>query len=580
MSTKKSESKKKSFHGGDALLAALREEGCKYVFGIPGGEFITFLEALDRREQDVGDMHYIGVRHEQAAANMADAYARVSGEVGVCCGTVGPGFLDLVPGVAPAYFDNVPMLVIHPQMDRKFDDHNRLQQGLDQLAVMRPMVKYQKHIQDPNRIIWGAQKCFKELMGGCPKPVQLEIREDAFHAQVDDYGQQTLKPSQYRCVKPPAGNSQLIEDAVKLLKTAEKPLIISGGGVTSSNGWDIIRKISLEFEIPAATTIMGIGTINPTHKTYIGATLGCMAVLQAAQQADVVLAFGTKFGFSLGYGKAPIWNRNGKLIQVDIDPQMIGKNRPVEIGILGDCRVVAEQIYNELKNKNVAQFPAEWVQEGSKTRQSTIKRAMRKMKSDKTPIHPLRLIHDVTAFMNSDDILVTDAGDITAMTTTHVDYVKARKPRTFLNSVGFGHLGVGIPYCIGAKLAKPNVNVFQITGDGSFLFNIQELNTAMNYGIPFVTIVADNCSWGMIKNMEKRTFRRRESFCVDFPDNNYAKIAEGFGCYAEKIDSPDEITPALQRALDSKKPAVLHVPIKFVAPAGAKMLASMRSIKF
>lgn len=561
-------------------MAALRAEGCKYVFGIPGGEFIDLLEALDRREKEVGDMHYIGVRHEQAAANMADAYARVSGDVGVCCGTVGPGFVDLVPGVAPAYFDNVPILVIHPQMDRKFDDHNRLQQGLDQLAVMKPMVKYQKHIQDPNRIIWGAQKCFKELHGGCPQPVQLEIREDAFHGKVEPYGQNVLKPSQYRCMKPPAGNPDIVKEAVELLVTAEKPLIISGGGVTSANGWDCVRKISVEFNIPAATTIMGLGTVNPTHKTYLGATLGCMSVLQSAQQADVILAFGTKFGFSLGYGKSPIWNRNGKLIQVDIDPQMIGKNRPVEVGIVGDCRVVAQQIYRTLKDQGIERFSEDWVNEGIKTRQSTIRRAKRKMLSDKTPIHPLRLIHDVTNFMEPQDILVTDAGDITAMTTTHVDYAKPREPRTFLNSVGFGHLGVGIPYCIGAKLARPDVNVFQITGDGSFLFNVQELNTAVNYDIPFVTVIADNCSWGMIKNMEKRNFRRRDPFCVDFEDNDYARIAEGFGCYSERVQDPSEITSALQRAVDSKKPAVLHVPVKFVAPEGAKMLASMRSIKF
>ncbi|MBD3352074.1 MAG: hypothetical protein GF364_11360 [Candidatus Lokiarchaeota archaeon] len=582
MSSKKRtrKSKKDSFHGGDALLQAIIKEDIDYVFGIPGGEFIDFLEALDRRENEHNDIHYIGVRHEQAAGNMADAYARVSGKVSVCCATVGPGFADLIPGVAPAHFDNVPILVVHPQMDKKFDDHHRLQQGLDQLAMMKPIVKYQKSIDNPNRIIWGAQKCFKELYSGCPNPVELQIREDAFHSQVEAFGQKILEPRQYRNIHPPAGNPEAIKEAVKILKTAEKPMIVSGGGVASSGAWKIMRKISLEYGIPACTTVMGIGTISSESETFIGATLNGGGVFNSARDTDVILALGTKFSFILGYGKPPIWNANAKVIQVDIDPLMLGKNRPIDVGILGDCRVVLEQLYNEMKKAKIEKFPEEWLAEAVKQRKDAIEMEQNKMKSDKTPIHPLRLVNDITEFMEPEDILCTDGGDITTMLTTHVDFTKPRAPRTYLTSIGFGHLGVGIPYAIGAKLAKPSAKVLNLSGDGSVLFNIQELYTAVSYGIPFVCVVADNCSWGMIKNNEKSTWRRRESFCVDLDETGFVSIAKGFGCYAEKVDNPTEIKPALKRAFDSKKPALIHVPIKFVSPEGTQMLKMMRKLKF
>lgn len=568
------------FHGGEALVRALIEEGCPYVFGIPGGEFIEFLEAVDRREHTKGDIHYIGVRHEQTAANMADAFSRVSGKIGVCCATVGPGLADLVPGVAPAYFDNIPILIIHPQMSDKFDEHHRLQQGLDQLTLLKPIVKYQKSIKDPNRIIWGAQKCFKALYSGRPGPVQLEVIEDAFHSIVEDYGQVVLKPHQYRSVNPPAANPSDIKTAVDILLKAEKPLIVSGGGVTSSQGWEILRKLSIEFRIPVCTSVMGIGTMSSNHPTYIGATLAGGGVFKAAAESDVVLALGTKFSFNLGYGKPPLWNVNAKLIQIDIDPQMIGKNKPVELGIVADCRVVLEQLYEEMKRRNPPLYSEKWLNDLIKERASAIEMAKGKLTSDKFPIHPLRLINELTDFMDPEDIICTDGGDITAFLLTHIDFVKPRAPRTYLNSVGFGHLGVGIPYAIGAKLAKPQARVFCLSGDGSVLFNIQELYTASTYKIPFVVIVADNCSWGMIKNNEQSIWRKRMPFCVDLPESNFVKIAEGFGCYGERVDEPSQIKPALQRAVDSNKPALIHVPIKSVSPEGSKLLKMFKSLKF
>nr|MDO8108720.1 thiamine pyrophosphate-binding protein [Candidatus Sigynarchaeota archaeon] len=567
------------FHGGDALVQALHAEGIDYVFGIPGGEFLPFLEALDRWGLK-NDMHYVNVRHEVGAAHMADAYARVTGKPAVCCGTVGPGFLNLIPGIVAAAWDNIPMVVIHPQQSPKFEDMHRFQGGLDQLSMLKQVVKYQKAVVDPNRIVGAVQKAFKELASGRPGPVQLEFREDALYSAVEDYGMKILKPAQYRAMLPPAGNPEAVKIACDLLLKAQKPLIVSGGGVTSSNSWDKLRKLSITHGIPCITTEMGTGTMSSNHETYIGTTISSGGVQKAARECDFILLLGTKFGFDLAYGKAPIWNADARIVQVDIDPFMIGKNSPVDLGILADVGVVLDQLNGELDKRAVKVISApDWLPALKKERDLAIQTLKAKFESIKTPIEPHRLIADLTSFMNPDDILCVDGGDIAVLVLNDIDMIKPREARTVMRSSALGQLGTCIPHAIGAKLAKPDKRVFGITGDGSFLFNVQELDTAMKYIIPFVVVIADNCKWGMMANREKVEFKKRDPFCVDLC-SDYVSIAKGFGCYAERVEDPAQIKPALQRAVDSMLPAVLQVPIKFVTPPGTTILQSFKNLKF
>jgi len=446
--------------------------------------------------------------------------------------------------------------------------------------MLRQIVKYQKHEMNPNRVVTAVQKACKELMAGRPGPVQLEFREDALHEQVEDYGRIILKPEQYRCTAPPAGNPALIGKACDLLVAAKRPLIVSGGGVTASCSWNQLRKLSLDHGIPCITTEMGIGTMSSNHATYIGATLSTGGAQRAARECDFILLLGTKFAFGLGYGKAPLWNAGAKIVQVDIDPFMIGKNRPVDLGILGDVGVVLDQINAELDRRNIKEIPApDWLPTLKKERELAIDSVKPKLTSDKVPIEPHRLIADLTSFMNPDDILCIDGGDIAVITLNDIDFVKHREPRSVMRSAGLGQLGTCIPYAIGAKLAKPEKRVFSITGDGSFLFNVQELDTAVKYCTPFVVIIADNCRWGMIENAEKGKWRKREPFCVELC-SNYVNIAKGFGCHAERVEDPAQIKPALQRAVESELPAVLQVPIKFVTPPGTTLLQAFKDLKF
>jgi len=567
------------FTGGDALVRALHAESIDYVFGIPGGEFLPFLEALDRWGTQNG-MHYINVRHEAGAAHMADAYARVSGKPAVCCGTVGPGFLNMIPGIVAAAADNIPMIVIHPQQSLKFEDQHRFQGGIDQLSMLAKIVKYQKHETNPNRIIMTVQKAFKEIMAGRPGVAQLEFREDALYADVEDYGRKILKPEQYRAILPPAGHPDAIARACDFIQNAQKPLIVSGGGVIASNSWEKLRKLSLDYGIPCITSFMGCGAMSSNHDTFIGTTLSAGGAQKAARECDLIILLGTKLAFEMGYGKAPLWNSDARIVQVDIDPFMIGKNRPVDAAILADVGVVLDQIVSELERRGVGQISApDWLPSLKQERSIAIESLRPKLESTKTPIEPHRLIADLTSFMNPDDILCVDGGDIAVLTVNDIDFMKHREPRTVLRSTYLGQLGTCIPYAIGAKLAKPDKRVFAITGDGSFLFNVGELDTAIKYCIPFVVIIADNCKWGMIANREKSEFKKREPFCVELC-SNYVNISKGFGCYAEHVEDPAEIQPALQRAVDSELPAVLQVPIKFVMPPGTSMLQAFGNLKF
>ncbi|MBN2151729.1 MAG: thiamine pyrophosphate-binding protein [Candidatus Lokiarchaeota archaeon] len=576
---KKEEQASQGFHGGDALVRALHAEGVDHVFGIPGGEFLPFLEALDRWGTNNG-MHYVNVRNEAAAAHMADAYARATGKPAVCCGTVGPGFANLIPGIVTASWDSIPMIVIHPQQNPKFDDQHRFQGGLDQLAMLRQIVKYQKHESNPNRVVATVQKAFKELSAGRPRPVQLEFSEDAMWGSVEDYGMRILKPAQYRAIASPAGNPETIKAACDLLLKAQKPLIVAGGGVVASNSWDKLQKLSLTHGLPCITTDMGTGAMSSNHETFIGTTISAGGAQKAARECDFILLLGTKFGFDMAYGKAPLWNADARAVQVDIDPFMIGKNRSIDLGILGDVGVVLGQLNDELNRRGVNTIPApDWLPALKKERELAVQSLKAKFESTKIPIDPHRLIADLTTFMNPDDVLCIDGGDIAVLVMNDIDFLKHREPRSVMRSSALGMLGTCIPYAIGAKLGKPDKRVFSITGDGSFLFHVQELDTAIKYCLPFVVVIADNCKWGMIANREKSDFKKRDPFCVELC-SNYVSIAKGFGCYAERVDDPAQIKPALQRAVDSELPAVLQVPIKFVTPPGTTILQSFGNLKF
>jgi acetolactate synthase-1/2/3 large subunit len=567
------EEKKNIINGGDVLIKSLLEEDVKYLFGIIGGQFLNMFDAVYKWGREKG-INTVMFRHEQAAAQAADAWARVTNKPGICFGTVGPGATQLVPGVGAAWSDNIPMIVIVPQVNSKFSDSFTLQGNLDQITMFKPITKYQKSVRTIEDVPDAVQKVFREATSGRPRPVLLEIYEDAFLSEKEESEIPMLSPDQYRCFEKPAVSNEVIQKSLEMLGKAEKPLIVSGGGVSRSEGWAELQEFAEYLKIPVMTTLMGVGTISSKSESFIGTSINGPG-LKAGPEADVVLALGCKFSHIMAHGDEPFWKDSQKMIQVDIDPGIIGRAKPISLGVVSDCKQFLKQILEEAKKtQKVENRP--WLDELVDLRKTQMAGVMKKATKDKIPILPQRLVKDVLEFMDEDAIFISDGGDIACYTVEQIDFYKPRPPLSYLQAVGMGHLGTSVGYGIGAKLAKPDKQVISISGDGSFMMNIQDLETAVRLGLSnLIYVIGNNSGWGMLKSGQK-LFANKHYIDVELPDFDYAKCAEGFGCYGEVVTDPNEIKPALERAKNSGKPAVIDVKIDATKiPDATKLLGSM-----
>ncbi len=566
--------------GGDLVVKCLLKEGVTKIFGLIGGELTRIYDAIERWGREAG-IDTVMVRHEQAGGHMADAWARATGELGVCLGTAGPGVSHLIPAVAAANSDSIPMLIIGAQIARMFDNTGILQGGLDQMSLMKPITKLQVSVENPYEIPQAIQRCIKTAMSGRRGPVFLELRETALVRKATETDvKKIIDPEKYRPLHKPSGNPELIDAMIEVLKKAEKPIFIAGGGTVASEASKALIKISEMYQIPSLTTVLGLGSISLNHKTYAGSYPFANTFRKAASEADVVIALGCKWDYTTFYGTAPLWNQNQKIIQIDIDPKEIGKNRPVEIGIVGDVKALINQLLiqmeTELPKEKVSEW-SEWNNYLQSIRKFDNEIIEKLLKSKKIPMKPERLIIETLKTISPDTQLVVDGGDIAIFTYGLISNFH-RSPRSTFTSIGMGHLGVGVCYAIAVKLAKPDKPVVCLSGDGSFLFNVQELETAIRLNLPIIIIIANNCAWGMLKTNQKNNYNKR--YCdVDLPSINYAEIAKGFRFNGEKIENPEEFLPALKCAIASKKPTVIDVSVAFESPPAGKFLGTYKKSK-
>ena len=549
----------KKINGGDILTKCLLEENIKYLFGIPGGPLLPMYDAIYQWGREKG-INTVLFRHEQVAAHAADAYARVTNTPGVCFGTVGPGALHLLPGVGTAWSDNIPLVAIIPQVNTQYEDSFIQQGNLDQIALFKPITKYQKSIRRIEEIPDAVHKIFREVSSGRPQPVVLEIFSDAFYETIEEDQISILPSNQYRAIRKPAVDISLIKESLELLLSAKKPLIVSGAGILRAEAWSELKELTEYLQIPVITSHGGIGTFSNKSKCSLGILNPSSA--QATAGADVVLALGVKFSYTLALGKPPVWKNSQKLIHVDIDPSIIGRSKPITLGIVGDCKQYLTQLLVELKKSNRVE-KRNWLETLVANKKRNQAASIRKANIDEIPINPVRMVKEVYEFMDEDAILITDGGDLTVFAIESIDLYKDRKPLSYLQAFGMGHLGVSVGYGIGAKLGKPDKQVIAICGDGSFMINIQDLETAVRLGLKnLIFIIGNNSCWGMIKSDQISRFGSR-FIDVDLPYCNFGKIAESFGCYGEEVIDPNEIFPALERAKNSEKPAVIDVKIKY-----------------
>ncbi len=543
--------------GADVLLKCLIKEGVRYIFGIPGDQWNPFLNAIYRFGRDEG-IEFIMTRHEQAAANMADAWARVTGEVGVCLGTVGPGAANLVSGVYPAWADSIPVLALTAQNQtwRSYPDHGSMQ-ALDHLHLFKAVTKWNAVVSCWERIPELVQRAFRVATSGRPGPVHLDFPADVLFATGDEEEILILSPERYRATVPPTGDKNLIERAAEMLVEAEKPLIHAGGGVLRSGAWDELKELAEYLSSPVTTSVGARGSIPEDHPLcLIPASYGALG---AQAVADVVLLVGGRLGDTDFWGRPPAWGEPEvqKLIQIDIDGANIALNRRVDLAIIGDAKSTLSEILREVKRRTARREERPDLADYREAQDAWLSSFLELGASEEIPIHPLRLIKDVREFFPRDAISCVDGGN-TAVWAHYLNRIY--EPRTFLWPSDSGHLGTGLPYAIGAKLARPDVPVYAICGDGAFMLSVQELETARRLNLPVVIVVANDRAWGMIKGSQMLNY----DSCyigVDFSDVRYDKVAEAMGCYGERVEEPSQIKPALRRAVDSGLPAVLDVVI-------------------
>lgn len=481
------------------------------------------------------------VRHEQAAAMMAHAYSRVAGRVGVCMACSGPGTLNLATGIANAWVDCAPVVALGGSAPL-FQTWTDAFQEMDQVAAFRPFSKWAAQVQDPRRIPEMIHTAFRIARTGKPGPVYLDLPADVLYARIDDGAVFPATPS--RELAGPLGDPVLVERAIDLLGGAERPLVLSGSGILWSGASRELQEFVELTGIPFYTTPQGRGVIPDDHAlSFPGARA------EAFREADAILMIGTRLNFVFNFGRSPRFRPDVKVIQVNIDPADIGKTRRVEVGIVGDAKAVLGQLTALARSRfrGEVRYSA-WIGFLGEKEAARHEKLAPLLNSEQVPIHPLRLCRDLRLLLPREAIVIVDGHEI-------LNYGRQSIP-TFvpghrLNSGPFGTMGVGVPFGVGAKVAKPEASVVVLSGDGAFGLNMMEIDTAIRHHLPFVTVISNNGGWTADPEGTKPG--------RDLGFSRYDKLVEDLGGHGEFVEKPNEILPALERAFAAGRVACVNV---------------------
>jgi acetolactate synthase-1/2/3 large subunit len=543
----------------DVLLAILKKHGVRYVCGLPAAQIGLIMHGASSDP----DLTYVTTRHEEAAGHMAHAISRVTGTLGVCFGTVGPGATNLVPGVAAAFADNIPLLVLTGQNQAAEIDPSREQlQAADQLGLFRSITKWNACIHHAERAPELVERAIHIARSGRPGPVHLDIPCDV-GTQLCQYDLATIPP--FKLMRP-VPNPEELKLVVKTLLSARRPLLIAGGGVVRSGGTAEFRALLEATGFPAISTVMGRGVLPPDSPCNIGSggLIAGQAVIDACQKADVVLALGCKFGTFIPINKMPAFPKPAgqKIIQIDIDAASIGKSVPVDIGLVGDARATLEALVGMLEDTSGSKQDKDWLSSLQKVQQeyqrSVDATANTKVVGGSSLLNEATVARALNKLIPEDAITVIDGGQAMMWGTT---FIQPDDPNRILADPGMGHLGFGLPFANAAKLAHPDRPVICITGDGALGCTVQELETAARYGLDIVLIVFNDSHWGMYKPFGE--ILGNPNFGTKLTQVDFAKVAEGFGCYGQSIVSLEALPKAFAKALNAGKPSVINVAVEY-----------------
>jgi len=531
-------------NGSEILVRCLQAEGVKFIWGYPGGSVLYIYDALYGQES----IQHVLVRHEQAAVHAADGYARATGDVGVALVTSGPGVTNAVTGIATAYMDSIPMVIITGQVPTAAIGLDAFQE-CDTVGITRPVVKHNFLVKDVRDLAMTIKKAFHIARTGRPGPVVVDIPKDVSLKTAPYHYPDTIEMRSYNPVKK--GHGGQIRKAVQLLLQAKRPYIYTGGGVVLGNAAAELRELCDLLGFPVTNTLMGLGATAASDPKFLG-MLGMHGTYEAnmtMQHCDVLLAVGARFDDRVIGNPKHFASVERKIVHIDIDPSSISKRVKVDIPIVGDVKDVLQELIAQVREAQArpdkAVLSAWWSQINDWR-----KRECLKYKPGTDVIKPQYVVQTLAELTRGQDCYITS--DVGQHQMWAAQFYGFEEPRRWINSGGLGTMGVGLPYAMGIKLAKPDSDVFCITGEGSIQMCIQELSTCQQYKTPVKVISLNNRYLGMVRQWQELIYDKRyaHSYMDALPD--FVKLAEAYGHVGIKIEKPSEVEPALKEMIRLK----------------------------
>ncbi|SNB46386.1 biosynthetic-type acetolactate synthase large subunit [Geobacter sp. DSM 9736] len=555
--------------GARILLECLKREGVDTVFGYPGGTVINIYDELFSFKE----IRHILPRHEQAGTHAADGYARATGRVGVALATSGPGATNTVTGIATAYMDSVPMVIITGQVPTALIGNDAFQE-VDIIGITRPCTKHSFLIRDVKEIATIVKKAFYIARSGRPGPVLIDLPKDVQIAQGTLEYPETVDIRGY---KPNLeGHPKQIERAVDMLLDAKRPVIYVGGGVISADASELLTDLARKLTIPVTTTLMGLGSFPEDDPNALGllGMHGTYYANMAVTSTDLLVAVGARFDDRVT-GKIATFAPHAKIIHIDVDPTSIKKNVRVDLPIVGDVRDVLSKMLKELgKRKDTIKGYTSALEPWHKEIAGWRDKHPMSFKQSSTTIKPQFVIQKLREFSAPDAIIATDVGQHQMWT---AQFFKFLKPRTLLSSGGLGTMGYGLPAAMGAQAAFPDRQVIVVCGDGGFQMNMQELATLVQNRLPVKIVILNNNFLGMVRQWQELFFDKRYSqTCMELPID-FIKLAEAFGAAGFQAAKPDEVEATIKKAFETPGPVIMEFKIAReekvlpMVPAGASL---------
>jgi acetolactate synthase I/II/III large subunit len=528
----------------------LQDEGVDTIFGYPGGATVELYNHLVK-----SDIRHVLVRHEQGAVHAADGYARASGKVGVCLVTSGPGATNTVSGIASAFMDSIPVVVLTGQVPTNLIGNDAFQE-VDIVGITRPCTKHNylvKNAEDLNRIL---REAFFIARSGRPGPVLVDLPKDLFRATLQYKPLKEVTLKSYNPTYEP--NARQLPKAIDLIMGAERPVVFSGGGVILSKASKELREFVKRIQAPITSSLMGLGAYPGTDPLWLGmiGMHGTYCANMSSAECDLLIAIGVRFDDRVT-GKISAFAPKAKIIHIDIDPTSIRKNLPVTVPIVGDCRITLQRLNELLKGQKLASLKkrrSPWLEQIQKWRAAN---PLNYVQAE--TIKPQFVVEKIYEMSKGKAIITTEVGQNQMWT---AQYYHFDQPNTFITSGGLGCMGFGLPAALGAQIAQPDKLVIDIAGDGSIQMNIQEMATAVQYNLPVKVAILNNGYLGMVRQWQELFYERCYA-CTEMnaaPD--FVKLAEAFGAVGLRARKPEEVEQVLRKGLSTPKPVIMDFVVE------------------